>query len=725
MEENQVILYYEEMRNTFVKPDSSWADKATIFRTLLEKFFTALTPELEPGASLFDRIEAYYDSNPEEDAMRGNAHRVRKVTNEITHNRVCIGSKGINRANVSKETIRRVYEDMVLIVFNATGRMPDDGTFELLGVRAADYLKGLNDQQKEAILCDERIVFVDAGPGTGKTHLLVHRLVHQIHKYPEQAGLVALSFTNTAALSLGEKFQKLAFFHTHGRDFQFYNGTIHSFCLRKMRKYHRMNNTPFDYIIIGDDDFFEIAPEISAASGGVYTVEQVRNLLKTGKSEWPPELLAAIDKVKSNYKLISINDILTVFLEHLDNDPVFAQWLMESVDLVTIDEAQDLSEDNFRILDRMLELKPSLKLFLVGDPRQNIFEFNGGSCRHLDGFLERHHDESTRKYLSVSYRCPEPVLRFVNAIEFNDCTNIALSSGLEGSILVTPCPDTIRESEHVMQGILSSGELNDCAVLSSTIKGLSRLIDDLNAQGIPYIVYGGRRRVKAHIRLINNLFKIILNNKDRNIRAVAKILEIDVSTQPVNAPRHFSAKELFYMTPYGRRLRALIKEYSVQEWSMPVLLNRLVEIFVPETIKNDPVVKEDFSKLSRLLSGYRSVKEYIDAFSVFKERFLAFYEKDFKECVSPIEDRWVTLSTIHSAKGLEWRHVFVIGMYELNFPGVVKYKNMTLKDHDRYINGKKKEMYVAATRSSDTLEFTWPEIVEEQQQSPSRFLPSA
>ena len=178
------------------------------------------------------------------------------------------------------------------------------------------------------------------------------------------------------------------------------------------------------------------------------------------------------------------------------------------------------------------------------------------------------------------------------------------------------------------------------------------------------------------------------------------------------------------MTPYGRRLRALIKEYSVQEWSMPVLLNRLVEVCVPETMKNDPVVKDDFAKLNRLLAGYRSVKEYIDAFSVFKERFLAFYEKDFKECVSPIEDRWVTLSTIHSAKGLEWRHVFVIGMYELNFPGVVKYKNMTLKNHDRYINGKKKEMYVAATRSSDTLEFTWPEIVGELQQSPSRFLPA-
>ncbi len=724
MEENQVNLYYEEMRNTFVKPDSSWADKATIFRSLLEDFFIALTPELESGSKLFDRIDAYYDSHPDEEAMRGKAHSVRKTTNTITHNRVQIDTEGINRANVDRETIRKVYEDMVLIVYNATCIIPDDNTFELLGIRSSGYLDGLNDQQKDAILCEERIVFVDAGPGTGKTHLLVHKLVHQIHKYPTKARMVALSFTNTAALSLRERFEKLAFFHTHGLDYEFYNGTIHSFCLRKMRKYHRQNNTPFNYMIIGDDDFYEIAPEISTASDGLFSVEQVRELLKSGKDQWPSELITAIDLVKSKYQLISINDILTLFLDHLDKDPVFAGWLMDSVDLVTIDEAQDLTEDNFRILDKMLELKPALKLFLVGDPRQNIFEFNGGSSRHLDCFLERHRGEFTRKCLSISYRCPEPVLRFVNSFEFNDCSNIALSSGLEGGMTVTPCADITAESEHVIGSILSFGNLNDCSVISPTIKGLSRIIDDLNSQEIPYIVFGGRRRVKTHIRLINNIFKIILNNNEKSIRSAAKMLGLDVLTQPVNAPRHFSAKELFYMSPLGRKLRSIIKEYSVQEWSLPILMGHLVETCIPEPLKEDPVVINDFSKLKCLLSGYKTIKEYIDAFSIFTDRFLAFYEKDFKECVTPIEDRWLTLSTIHSAKGLEWRHVFVIGMYEQSFPGVVKFKNKTIKDQDRFLNGKKKEMYVAATRTSETLEFTWAENVDEQLQSPSRFLPA-
>ena len=83
----------------------------------------------------------------------------------------------------------------------------------------------------------------------------------------------------------------------------------------------------------------------------------------------------------------------------------------------------------------------------------------------------------------------------------------------------------------------------------------------------------------------------------------------------------------------------------------------------------------DYEKLIMMAAGYKSIKEYIDAFTVNKERFLCFFDKNFKDCTTETEGTSVTLSTIHSAKGLEWKNVFIIGMNDQNFPGIKKYDN--------------------------------------------------
>lgn len=721
MDERTIAQFYEEMRKTFVKPDSSWTDKGAIFRTILEKFFVLLTPELDSKHSLYERINAYYDAHPNED--REKAHRVRQKTNNIVHNRVRFSSGKFKRIDEEKNTIQRIYEDIVMIVFNATQIFPDSATFELLGANVSEHLKGLNDQQKDAILCNARIVFVNAGPGTGKTHLLVHELVHHALEHPDQSKLVALSFTNTAASHVGEQFGDLAFRYLHGKDYAFFNGTIHSFCLRNLRKYCAINNIPFNYMIIGDEDLFELIPEISAQTNGELTFEQIKEYLNSGKYLWPEVLSEAISLLKSKYQLISLTDILSIFLEQLKTDNKFSNWLMSSVDLVVIDEAQDLNKINFEILDCMLGLKPSLKLFLVGDPRQNIFEFNGGSYQHLDEFFKRHPGEVEMKALSKSYRCPNTILSFVNSIHFNDCDNIPLSSDIQGEISVEGLPNENEEAIFVLNNVKGLNDLNSCAILSHTIKGLAPLIDKLNEERIPYTVLGGKRRLKAPVRLINNLLRILLNNNEKSIRSVAKALNVDVNTQPLGAPRHFSPKELFYQTPVGRKLRTIAKDYSTQNWALETLAGKLIDMFVPEEMLSSPTTNEDFLHLRNLLKGYSNIKEYLDAFSVFKERFLAFYDKDFIESTTPAVDSRLTLSTIHSAKGLEWEHVFVIGMYDLNFPGIDKYKNKTISKQDKYLNNKKKEFYVASTRSRHCLTFTYPLMVGEKEQAPSRFVP--
>ena len=195
MEAKQVESLYERMKKTFVKPDSDWVDKAKSFRSLLELFFVDLTSNLDWPSNICERIDAYYDSNPNEEAMRVRAHRIRKSANQIHHEEFKLKQNDVNRVVVTKEDVRKIYEDFVLVVYNATSVIPDGATFELLGINQSDCLKGLNEQQKDAVLTDSRIVFVNAGPGTGKTTLLVQKMVHHIIKNPQSNHIVALSFT--------------------------------------------------------------------------------------------------------------------------------------------------------------------------------------------------------------------------------------------------------------------------------------------------------------------------------------------------------------------------------------------------------------------------------------------------------------------------------------------------------------------------------------------------
>lgn len=722
MEEKQVKLFYEEMKNTFVKPNSDWVDKAKTFRTLLEKFFQNLTPELDSQTTLWERMVAYYDANPDEDAMRSRVHRIRKKLNDIVHDELEIGPEDIKHVVVTKEDIRKIYEDFVLVVYNATKIIPDSATFELLGVNQSDYLKGLNEQQNDAVLANSRIVFVNAGPGTGKTTLLVQKMVHHIIKNPQGNHIVALSFTNTAARQLEEKFQQQAFMYLKENQYELFNGTIHSFCLRKMRKYYQLKGRSFEYMIIGDDELFDFAPDICKLLNDKYTLEEINGFLSNSVKLWPADLSAAVADLKARYKYISLNGILTLFDDLLSKDKDFADWILASSDLLVIDEAQDLNESNFTIFSRMLDLKPSLKLFMVGDPRQNIFEFNGGSYEHLDRFLVQYQNDVSRRDLSISYRCPEAVLSFVNKFTFMDCENVPLRSDIAGQIQAKAYPTVQEESASIVEAVSAIGDFDSCSVLSPNIKGLAYVIESLNAKRIPYVVLGGRRKIKSHIKFVNNLLRILYNNNEKSILSVCRVLALDVKTQPIGAPRHFSPKELFFRNTYGRTLRDIHKEYDRLEWNLPCLIDAIVEKLLPEGMYTEPQEAEDFKKLRSLISGYKTIKEYLDAFTINKERFICFYEKDFVECEATTDGPCLTLSTIHSAKGLEWKHVFLIGMYDLNFPSIKKYSNRTMDKHENYLNTKKKELYVACTRTAQQLSISYPKIIENIEQTLSRLI---
>ena len=271
-----------------------------------------------------------------------------------------------------------------------------------------EHLSGLNDQQRDAVLAYSRIVYVTAGPGTGKTKLLTSKLIDYIVSSPTPQKIVALSYTNTAAREIGDRFRKKASGITS--QYSFFNGTIHSFCYRMMRQY---KDTAFEYTILDDEELSELAYDIRTSLHSDVPQSLVMGCLRSDPSQSGSALFKSVTEVKKSLKVISVQDILTLFIGMLDSDSAFREWMATQVTVMAVDEAQDLSELNYIILDKLLSIIPSLQLFLVGDPRQNIFEFNGGSYKHLDSFLSKHPDHVT-KTLTLTYRCGKPIVDFVN-----------------------------------------------------------------------------------------------------------------------------------------------------------------------------------------------------------------------------------------------------------------------------------------------------------------------
>ena len=579
-----------------------------------------------------------------------------------------------------------------------------------------DHLKGLNEQQLDAVMCDADIVYVDAGPGSGKTHMLTSKLIEYIRTATTQPKIVALSFTNTAARQLGERFYQKLDPSLDG--FTFFNGTIHSFCFRMLRAYNRELSRLYDYVILDDEELQELAEDIQRNYSGEVTLKQILACLHSNRKNAPEELVNTVTRLKEAFKVLSIQDILANFAKALDEDGGFRDWIRGQVNVIAIDEAQDLTELYFSIIDRLIAIIPGLKVFLVGDPRQNIFEFNGGSYSNLDEFLSRHKSQVT-KHLTITYRCPQCIADYVNTFRFTDCDNNRLMSrnGSDGSLSVERAYSEGHEANIVLSKVLDEKRLSSCAVLSNNLHYLGTLIDRLCDLEIPYKVYGGRKLIKRHIRFLNHILRIIDSDNAYSIIKVAQYAGIDLMENGMRK------RSLFYASDLGKLIVSIRDFYRDQP--LAILMGQVIE-----KIMRDPSDKADVSKdynaLLAIAPRYDTVSDYLLAFVTDKEQFAEFFQSDYRECPIDASGDSLTISTIHSAKGMEWDNVFVMGLCEGNFPNDYFCAGMPEQQRREFFNSELKKMYVASTRARNSLTLTYSTSIKRKQyffqKTPSRFI---
>ena len=580
----------------------------------------------------------------------------------------------------------------------------------------ASYLGGLNEQQRDAVLCPSDIVYVCAGPGTGKTHMLTTKLVDIIQTSQTPQKIVALSYTNTAARQIGERFKKKLAQVGISKPYSLFSGTIHSFCYRMMKKF----STNLEYTILDDEELMELASDISSQLGEEYTTYQILSCLKSNPGNLPDEVRQTIQAVKEAFKVISVQDILRLFLEALENNPTFRKYIAGEVTVMAFDEAQDLSEQHYAILEKLLEINPSMKVFLVGDPRQNIFEFNGGSYKNLDGFLSRHASHEV-KSLTITYRCGQAIADYVNGFHFTDCDNLQLKSRCEdaGHIAIKSAFSEEEEAHSVVESVLSVGNINACAVLCNNLKYMDNLIRVLQKEEIPYKVYGGRKLLKRHIRFLNHVLRIVDNENAYSIRKVAEYAGIDITEDGKRKKSKFFASQL------GEIISSIREKVGVMPFSSIATLIVSDIMMDPE---DDEAITQDYMDFQTWSYDYDTISDYLAAFATDKERFAQFFESDFPECPFPTDKGFLTLSTIHSAKGLEWDHVFIMGLEEGQFPNPYFCKGKTAQEIDEFFNGEWKKMYVASTRAKESLVLTYSSVIRRKgfsfSKAPSRFIAS-
>lgn len=702
MNPSRVQEYFDELKFYYVKPDSDWTDKAKSMRTIAHRFYNEIT---EQDTTYHLALVEFYRGNQQK-IVANIAFQLKDKLNTIVHENL----------KIDKEYYMGLYNAIVRLIFLATGIMPDEATQEFIGFKQEDLWESLNDEQKGIVLCDDKIIYVNAGPGTGKTRLLVHKLLRYIQISTSKEKIVALSYTNTAAGELGDRFREAIFKVKLEKGYDFYNGTIHSFCYRMIKSFYASKGEEFSDIIIDDEDIRNLAEEIHIQLEEKYTVNEIAECLKSRLRSNKPGLIEILTEIKQRYSIISIEDILHKFLEECMKDD-FREWISDKLTTLVIDEAQDLTKLNYDIFTQLKKIIPELKLFLVGDPRQNIFNFNGGSYEHLNAFLKTY-PAHTKKPLTKTYRCPENITNYLNTFKFHDCDNQKLKSMCEetGQVLVSPYQSNETEAFRVIEKIKEIRDLKNTAVLCNSMLYLRDFIALLGECEMPYKVFGGKKYLREHVKLFNHIMRVLDSDNEYSIRVLDREFALNL--------KGYSGKnirERFYASNFGRRLKE-IKEESVRlEQDFHTITSTIIDEVL--ALKSDTAeIIEDYRQLMELSNHYPSISDYLLSFAIDRETFLCFYSKDHVECQVPVKSDYLTVSTIHSAKGLEWNNVFILGLSEGCFPNP-KYAGDTKEKQDKFYSDESKKMYVAASRAKNNLFLSYSAMTPwGTLQRPSRFI---
>lgn len=636
-------------------------------------------------------------------------------------------------------------------------------------------LDSLNPSQREAASTTRGPLLVLAGAGTGKTRVITTRMALLISQGVSPSRILSVTFTNKAAKEMGERIG-----HLMGRQKEKpFISTFHALCVRILRQEIEALGYRSTFTIVDRGDQESLAREV------LRQIRVQESSLKPGDllsivSRWKSvgiipeqagnhalddrEFLAAMayrkycDRMRARNS-VDFDDLLLLtdrlFIEH----PEALKRQQDRFDFVQIDEYQDTNQLQFRLMQALV--KPHQNLCVVGDDDQSIYAWRGAEVKHILSF-QSHFPEAKVVRLEDNYRCTDEILDAANRlVSFNRERHrkvLRSTKKAVGSVRYEKFPDDVTEAERVVLDISyhikqKGRQPSDFAILFRTNEQPRAFESELRRRQLPYVLLGSQsffdrkeiRDLLAYLRVISDLqdesaLLRIINTPARGISsaAVEKVLQravrdgvpfLDAAPQ-AQAEKEITAKAGGAIHDFADRVKRWQQAFNQPNTTLSGHTRKLLEeIHYRDEI--DRLYNEPAQKQTRL----ESIEQMLDALDDYSKRVAKPNLREFldevmlndrdefgvDEKTKELQKNAVKLLTIHSAKGLEFPRVYIVGMEEGTLP------------HKRSVEGTRQEIeeerrlaYVAVTRAQESLTLTFAEARRKwgklKKTIPSRFL---
>ena len=607
-----------------------------------------------------------------------------------------------------------------------------------------DLIEGLNDRQKEAVISTEGPCLVIAGAGSGKTKVLTHKIAYLIsEKYVKPWNIIAITFTNKAANEMKERIQNIIGDAAN----DLWMGTFHSICVKILRKYIDRIGFDHSFLIFDtsdqktlikeclkdlkvDDKLFTDRAVLSEISNGKNEMLEPKDYKIKYAGDFRRETIGNIyelyqQRLKENNAL-DFDDIINYTIKILTENPDVLEYYTEKFKYVLVDEYQDTNKAQFMLVSILASKYGNITV--VGDNDQGIYSFRGADITNILNF-EKDFPGTKIKKLEQNYRCTGNILKAANAVikhNENKYEKKLWTANDEGELpSIYQSEDEYDEASYVVKQInhLKTEEYykySDFVVLYR-MNSQSRAIEDiLRREDIPYKIVGGlkfyeRKEIKdiiAYLRLIYNTsdnisLKRIINEPKRGIGKTS----LD-NIQQISEQNGISMYEVIKNAEqFGlNRVKANADDFInlIEE-----LRTKQNELSISELIK-ETLNKSGYTKALELEnsveaeSRIQNLEEFLTVAIEFEEEFADNTLGEFLENITlssdidNVEDaeNSVTLMTLHSAKGLEFPTVFLVGLEEGIFPG---YKSI---GEENALQEERRLFYVGITRAKEHLFLT-------------------
>jgi len=613
------------------------------------------------------------------------------------------------------------------------------------------YLKDLNEAQLNAVIKTDGPSMVIAGAGSGKTRVLTYKIVHLVNNNIDPFEILALTFTNKAAREMKLRISSMI---GESESKNIWMGTFHSVFAKILRfEAHKIGFTS-DFTIYDVQDSERLISSIikeKSLDKDLYRTKSIRNRISSLKNNFitvtgyfsNTELVES-DKLSRkpetgniykeyNERLIKSNsmdfdDLLMKTNELLNNHPEVLAKYQEKFKYILVDEYQDTNNSQYLIVKSLSDKYQNI--CVVGDDAQSIYSFRGANINNIINF-RNDYDNVEIFRLEQNYRSTKNIVNAANSVIDHNKNKIDKEVWTDNDfgdrIEIRSNQSDTGEARGLCQKItsLNNTSFSDIAILYRTNAQSRPIEDSLRLNKIPYQIFGGvsfynRKEIKdvlAYLRVIINSsdeesLKRVINYPARGIGQVT-INKIIIAAQKHNLTLYDTIKKhkelsIDFSGSVSIKLQNFIELIDVlkienQKLNAFDLTKELInKVRIIEELKKDesPEGISRIENVQELMNGIRDFiedqKEIVDSNDSLSE-FLSTVSlsTDF-DLNNPDEDK-VSLMTLHLSKGLEFKHVFIVGLEEDLFPSALSYNTRSELEEERRL------FYVGITRAKENL----------------------